>query len=136
MRGRVGGVRGAGRRAAAYPLALLLAAGTLVLGDQGAGSAKAVSGCQGRPTRVIGFATGELRLYRTRSYVCALAVAKRPGAPRPMSVSLQARGGRAVVDKGRFARQAGPVTIHALNRCVRASATLDGRSKATGWILC
>jgi hypothetical protein len=125
-----------GRRLAAYPLALLLAAGSLVLAGPGAGAADAASVCQGRPTRTIGFATGSLRLYRTRSYACVLAVAKRSGAARPMSVSLQPRGGRAVVDAGRFTRQAGPVTVHALHRCVRATASLDGRSAATGWILC
>ncbi|MFE5301990.1 hypothetical protein [Streptomyces sp. NPDC056632] len=126
----------AGRRPFAYLLALVLAAGVLVLAGPAAKSADAASVCTGRPTRTIGFATGELRLYRTRHYVCAIAVAKGPGAPRPMSVSLQPRGGRAAVSAGRFGRQAGPVTVHALNRCVRASATVAGRGTATGWILC
>ncbi|MEV5969828.1 hypothetical protein [Streptomyces sp. NPDC051921] len=124
------------RRPFAHVLALALAVGTLVLAGPATGSADAASVCTGRPTRTIGFATGELRLYRTRHYVCALAVAKGPGAPRPMSVSLQPRGGRAAVSAGRFGRQAGPVTVHALNRCVRASASIAGRGTATGWILC
>ncbi|MGW5420746.1 hypothetical protein [Streptomyces sp. NPDC003943] len=119
-----------------YVLALVLAAGALVLAGPGTGSAGAASACVGRPTRTVAFGTGELRLYRTRSYVCALAVAKRTGPPRPMSVSLQPRGGRAAVNAGRFRRQAGPVTVYALNRCVRAAATVDGRTTATGWILC
>ncbi|MEU8762021.1 hypothetical protein [Streptomyces sp. NPDC048659] len=127
---------GAGRRLSGYVLALLLAAGTLVAVGPAAGPAEAASVCHGRPTRVLGFATGELRLFRTRHYVCALVVAARPGVPRAMAVSLQPRGGRAAVTSGRFARQAGPVTVHALNRCVRASATVGGRSVATGWILC
>lgn len=121
----------------AYALALLLATGGLVLAGPAASRADAASVCTGRPTRTVGFATGELRLYRTRQYVCALAVAKRPGGPpRAMTVSLKPRGGRAAVNAGRFARQAGPVTVHALNRCVSASATIDGRSVTTGWILC
>ncbi|WP_328944565.1 hypothetical protein OG259_26750 [Streptomyces sp. NBC_00250] len=102
----------------------------------GAGTAEAVSVCQGRPARTITFATGELRLYRTRHYACAVTVAKRPGARRPMAVSLQPRGGRPAVSSGRFDRQAGPVTVHALNRCVRAGGSVSGRGTTTGWILC
>ncbi|MCZ0979708.1 hypothetical protein O1L60_13430 [Streptomyces diastatochromogenes] len=92
--------------------------------------------CHGRPTRTIAFATGELRLYRTRQYVCAVTVAQRPGPRRQMAVSLQPRGGRAVVKSGRSDRQAGPVTVHALNRCVRAAGSVAGRGTVTGWILC
>ncbi|MFJ5710143.1 hypothetical protein [Streptomyces sp. NPDC093105] len=117
-------------------MVLALAVGLLTLAGPGTGTADAVSVCQGRPTRTVSFATGELRLYRTRHYACALVLAKRPGAPRPMKVTLQPRGGRAAVVSGRWGRQAGPVTVHALNRCVRASATVSGRSTATGWILC
>ncbi|MER8042838.1 hypothetical protein [Streptomyces sp. NPDC094032] len=136
------GATGPGRRPpapprwAGYVLALLLAAGGLVLAGPAVTPADAASVCHGRATRTVAFATGELRLYRTRHYVCALAVAKRPGGLRAMTVSLQPRGGRAAVNAGRFARQAGPVTVHALNRCVRASATIAGRSVARGWILC
>ncbi|GAA3395430.1 hypothetical protein GCM10017752_44910 [Streptomyces roseoviridis] len=124
------------RRLSAYLLALALAVGVLVVAGPGSGTADAASVCHGRPTRTIGFATGELRLYRTRQYVCALAVTKRPGPLQQMSVSLQPRGGRAAVNAGRFTRQAGPVTVHALNRCVRASASVAGRGTSTGWVLC
>ena len=124
------------RRLSAYVLTLVVAAGLLVLAGPAAGSADAASVCHGRPTRTIGFATGELRLYRTRQYVCALAVTRRPGPRQTMSVSLQPRGGRATVNAGRFTRQAGPVTVHALNRCVRVSASVSGRGTSTGWILC
>ncbi|MFF8411835.1 hypothetical protein [Streptomyces omiyaensis] len=120
----------------AYTVVLTLAAGLLALAGPGTGTAGAVSVCQGRPARTVSFATGELRLYRTRHYACALVLAKRPGAPRPMKVTLQPRGGRAAVVSGRSGRQAGPVTVHALNRCVRATASVSGRSAATGWILC
>ncbi|WP_432073681.1 hypothetical protein [Streptomyces wuyuanensis] len=98
--------------------------------------AEAVSVCFGRPAKSVGFSTGELRIYKKRQYVCALTVAKRPGAVRAMSVSLQPRGGRAAVDTGRFTRQAGPVTVHALNRCVRVSGSVAGKRASTGWILC
>ncbi|MFF0432017.1 hypothetical protein ACFYU9_07315 [Streptomyces sp. NPDC004327] len=136
MFGGVGVPRRQARRLSLYLLSLALAAAALVLAGPGTGSADAVSACVGRPTRTVAFATGELRIYRTRQYVCALAVARRTGPPRPMSVSLQPRGGRPAVNAGRFRFQAGPVTVHALNRCVRAAATVDGRATATGWILC
>ncbi|SED32709.1 hypothetical protein [Streptomyces sp. TLI_105] len=113
-------------------LALLLLPGP----GPGGGTADAASVCHGRPTRTITFATGELRLYRTRQYVCAVTVAKRPGPRRPMVVSLQPRGARPVVRAGRFDRQAGPLTVHALNRCVKATGSVAGRGTATGWILC
>ncbi|MFD3530534.1 hypothetical protein [Streptomyces sp. NPDC058664] len=128
-----------GRRPPARALAPLLVALALLLvpgPGPGAGTADAASVCQGRPTKTYRFATGELRLYRTRHYVCAVTVAKRPGAARPMSVSLQPRGGRPAVKAGRFGRQAGPVTVHALNRCVRAVGSVSGRGTSTGWILC
>ncbi|MFD7322839.1 hypothetical protein ACFV9D_17395 [Streptomyces sp. NPDC059875] len=125
-----------GTRLLGHLLAVLLAVGALTLAGPGTASADAASLCSGRPTKTVGFATGELRLYRSRQYVCALAVAKVPGPRRDMSVSLQPRGGLPVVDSGRFTRQAGPVTVHALNRCVRASGSIAGRSGATGWVLC
>ncbi|MEW1695648.1 hypothetical protein [Streptomyces sp. NPDC091278] len=102
----------------------------------GADAADAASVCRGRPAKTVSFSTGELRLYRTRHYACAVTVAKRPGVHRAMSVSLQPRGARPAVRSGRFDRQAGPVTVHALNRCVRAAGSVAGRGTATGWILC
>ncbi|XCW06613.1 hypothetical protein ABZO31_11485 [Streptomyces sp. HUAS MG47] len=117
-------------------LAVCLAAGALTVAAPGTGQADAASVCTGRPAKTVAFATGELRLYRTRHYACAIAVAKAPGARRYMSVQLQPRGGRAAVDEGRFTRQAGPVTVHALNRCVRATGNVGGATVSTGWILC
>lgn len=119
-------------------VAVLATVALLVLPGPGTGgaTAEALSVCQGRPAKTVSFATGELRLYRTRHYVCAVTVAKRPGTRRPMSVSLQPRGGRPAVRAGRFDRQAGPVTVHALNRCVRASGWVAGRGAGTGWTLC
>ncbi|MEV6245544.1 hypothetical protein AB0M38_04985 [Streptomyces sp. NPDC051742] len=128
-----------GRRLLTRVLAPLLAALALLVlpgPGPGTGTAEAASVCQGRPTKTYRFATGELRLYKTRHYACAVTVAKRPGAARPMSVSLQPRGGRPAVKSGRYARQTGPVTVHALNRCVRASGSVSGRGTSTAWILC
>lgn len=128
-----------GRWPLARVLAPLLAALALLLlpgPGPGGGTAEAASVCNGRPTKTYSFATGELRLYRTRHYACAVTVAKRPGAARPMTVSLQPRGGRPAVKTGRFGRQTGPVTVHALNRCVSAYGSVSGTSRSTGWILC
>lgn len=133
-----GGTRGTARgtRLLGHLLAVLLAVGALTLAAPGTASASAASLCSGRPAKTVGFPTGELRLYRSRQYVCALAVAKSPGPRRAMSVSLQPRGGRPAVDRGNFTRQAGPVTVHALNRCVRATGSVGDRSASTGWVLC
>ncbi|MGW1812861.1 hypothetical protein ACWCQM_04660 [Streptomyces sp. NPDC002125] len=131
------GSRAAGRRVAVTLLVLpLLGSLGLVLGPTGAAPAQAVSGCSGRLAKTVTFSTGTLRVYRTRSYACAVTVAKKPGARRSMKVSLQPRGGSAVVDSGRFTQLAGPVKVHALNRCVRASGSVGGSSASTGWILC
>ncbi|MFF5895848.1 hypothetical protein ACFY8O_07970 [Streptomyces argenteolus] len=129
--------RAAGLRAGVTLFVLpLLASLGLVLGPSGAAPAQAASGCSGRLATTVKFSTGTLRVYRTRSYACAVAVAKKPGARRTMKVSLQPRGGRAVVDSGKFTQLAGPVKVHALNRCVRASGAVGGSSASTGWILC
>ncbi|MCX5412466.1 hypothetical protein OOK09_11230 [Streptomyces sp. NBC_00059] len=131
------GSRAAGRRVAVTLLVLpLLGSLGLVLGPTGASPAQAASGCSGRLAKSVTFSTGTLRVYKTRSYACAVTVASKPGARRSMKVSLQPRGGSAVVDSGRFTQLAGPVKVHALNRCVRASGSVGGSSASTGWILC
>ncbi|WNI24684.1 hypothetical protein [Streptomyces sp. ITFR-16] len=122
-----------GFRVLALALTTLLG---LVLGGVEASSAEAASVCAGRPAKTVKFATGELRVYRTRAYACATAVATKAGSRRRMSVQIQPRGGRPVADSGSFTQRAGPVTVHALNRCVRASGTIAGRTGTTGWILC
>lgn len=124
---------------AALPRLLVLSLVTalaLVLTGTVTGRAEAATSCAGRLAKTVPFKTGELRVYKSRAYACAVAVAKKPGAKRVMSVTIQPRGGRPVTDSGRYARQAGPVTVHALNRCVRASAAVAGKSGSTGWILC
>ncbi len=124
-------------RAAALLTALLTLLGLVALAGPAASSAHAAgSSCTGRLVKRVAFTGGELRVYRSRSYACATTVAARPGARRDMAVSLQARGGRAAVDRGRFTRQAGPVTVHALNRCVRATGSIAGRTGSTDWFGC
>ncbi|GLF93608.1 hypothetical protein [Streptomyces yaizuensis] len=119
-------------------LALLLAVTGLTAFDvstaRPAGAASA--GCPGRPDRVYPFATGELRVHRSARHVCAVTVAKKPGKRRFMSVSLQPRGGRPKVDAGRYTRLAGPVTVYAHNRCVRATGKVGRSGRSSGWILC
>ncbi|WP_262386860.1 hypothetical protein [Streptomyces sp. TRM49041] len=133
--GRSAGTGGVWRRGVAYTVAVVVAVGVLGVAGPGVGAAEA-AGCAGRLAKVVRFATGELRVYRSGQYACAVTVAKNPGARRPMSVTLQPRGGRAVVDSGRFTRLAGPVSVHALNRCVRATGSVSGKGRSTGWVLC
>ncbi|MFF8383303.1 hypothetical protein ACF053_06565 [Streptomyces kanasensis] len=124
------------RRKVAHGVAVAVAAGALGLaGPAVAPAGAAGTACPGRLAKTVRFATGELRVYKNRQYACAVTVAKA-GPRRVMSVTLQPRGARAVVDAGRFTRQAGPVSVHALNRCVRAAGSVSGRGTATGWILC
>lgn len=125
-----------GRRLLGHALAVLLTTTTLTLAGPAVARADAASLCAGRPTKTVAFPGGELRLYRSRQYVCATTVATHPGARRAMSISLQPRGGHPAVDTGRYTRQAGPITVHALNRCVRATGAIAGRSASTGWVLC
>ncbi|SCK44572.1 hypothetical protein YUWDRAFT_03802 [Streptomyces sp. AmelKG-D3] len=128
-RSRPGGV-------AARLLVLPLLAGLVLLLGTPATAAQAAPGCSGRPAKTVAFATGELRVYKSRTQACAVAVAKAPGKKRAMSVTLQPRGGRVVKDSGSFTTMAGPVTVDALNRCVRATGAVAGKSASTGWILC
>ncbi|MEU5403253.1 hypothetical protein ABZ348_28625 [Streptomyces sp. NPDC005963] len=122
-----------GQRAQAAPVSSSVAISALAAPG---GATALASGCSGRPAKTVRFSTGELRVYRSHRYACAITIAKRPGVRRAMSVSLQPRGGRAVVDEGRYSRKAGPVTVHALNRCVRATGSVAGVGRSTGWILC
>lgn len=125
----------AGRPLLVRLLVLLLLAGLVpLLGAPDV--ARAASGCSGRPAKTVEFSTGELRVYKSRAQACAVTVAKKPGKRRTMSVTLQARGGRAVIDKGSYTKMAGPVTVSALNRCVRATGAIGKKSASTGWILC
>lgn len=94
------------------------------------------AGCAGRLARTLPFETGEVRVYKSRTQACAMAVARVPGARRPMAVSVQPRGGAPVRDIGRFTRYAGPVTVGAINRCVYVKGSVGAGSVDSGWILC
>ncbi|MFE9171652.1 hypothetical protein ACFYNZ_19375 [Streptomyces kebangsaanensis] len=126
---------GAIRRRLALGVAVLTGAGMLALTAPGTAEA-AASTCSGRQVKTIPFATGSLHVYKRDGYVCALTLAKNPGPQRPMSVTVQARGNRPVTDKGRYSRQAGPVTVHAGRRCVRVAGSVGSQSVRSGWILC
>lgn len=129
------GARGP-RRLLVFALAALVSAALLVVAGPGTGGAHAAALCAGHKVRTLSFATGKAVVYRTRDYVCAVTLAKRTGVRQTMSVSVQARGSRAVVDQGRFTHHAGPVTVHAGHRCVRIKVKVGTKSVGTGWILC
>lgn len=123
------------RRRLTLGTAVLSAAALLAVAlPQEAGAA--VTGCGGRKVRTLHFATGSVLVHKRGGYVCALTVPEKPGTKREMSVGVRARGGRAVVDAGRFARRAGPVTVHAGNRCVWVTGKVAKSSVSSGWILC
>ncbi|MFB6791710.1 hypothetical protein ACFCWT_34160 [Streptomyces olivaceus] len=94
------------------------------------------SACPGRRVRTLTFATGSVLVHRSGGYVCAVTVPGKAGTKRQMSVGVRARGGRAVVDSGSFAHRAGPVTVHAGNRCVWVTGKVAKSSVGSGWILC
>ncbi|MFJ9941409.1 hypothetical protein [Streptomyces erythrochromogenes] len=96
----------------------------------------ASDGCAGRLARTVPFGTGELRVYKSRTRACAMAVAAKPGERRRMAVSIQPRGGAPVRDVGRFTRYAGPVTVGAISRCVYVKGSVGAGSADSGWILC
>ncbi len=125
---------GALRRRVALGMAVLTASGLLALTAPGTAEAAAV--CPGREVTTLPFSTGTVHVFRRGDYVCAYTAAKAPGAKRTMSVSVQARGNRPVVDKGRYTRRAGPVTVHAGHRCVRVKGAVGRGSVSSGWILC
>ncbi|WP_392967328.1 hypothetical protein [Streptomyces sp. LN245] len=126
---------GAIRRRMALGLAVLAAAGLLAF--MGAGSAQAAaSSCSGRKVRTLPFTTGSVQVYKRSGYVCAVTFPGARGSRKPMSVSVQARGGRPVVNSGRFAHHAGPVTLYAGHRCVRVKGSVGSGSVSSGWILC
>ncbi|GAA3912956.1 hypothetical protein GCM10023084_76080 [Streptomyces lacrimifluminis] len=121
----------------ALALAVLTASGMLSLVSPGtAEAASAASACSGRKAKTLTFSTGVVRVYRRSGYVCAVTVPKRPGVRQWMSVSIRARGGRPVVDKGLFSKRAGPVTVHAGRRQVWIQGAVGRGSVSSGWIRC
>jgi hypothetical protein len=125
---------GAIRRRLALGVAVLTASGLLALVSPG--SAQAASYCSGRKVRTLPFSTGSVQVYKRSGYVCAVTFSKGHGSRKRMSVSVQARGSRPVLDRGSFAHHAGPVTVHAGHRCVRIKGSVGSGSVSSGWILC
>ncbi|MEU5099028.1 hypothetical protein [Streptomyces sp. NPDC020996] len=126
---------GAIRRRFALGAALLTASGLLALAAPG--EAQAAAYCSGRKVRELPFSTGVVHVYKRDGYVCAVTFPEHPGGSRrSMSVSVQARGNRPVVDKGQYSHHAGPVTVHAGHRCVRIKGSVGGGSVSSAWILC
>ncbi|WP_030347624.1 hypothetical protein [Streptomyces sp. NRRL S-1022] len=125
------------RRRLALGAAVLAASGALTLTATGAAQAAGPGGtCAGREVKTLPFKTGVTHVYQRNGYVCAVTVARDPGSARTMSVSVQARGNRPVVDQGRYRYHAGPVTVHAGHRCVWIKGTVGRYSASSGWILC
>ncbi len=126
---------GAIRRRLAIGTAVLTASGLFALASPGSAQA-ATSYCAGRKVRTLPFSTGSVQVYKRGGYVCAVTFPKTQGGRRTMSVSVQARGNRPVVDSGHFAHHAGPVTVHAGHRCVQVKGSVGSGSVNSGWILC
>ncbi|MQY32335.1 hypothetical protein SRB17_02830 [Streptomyces sp. RB17] len=125
------------RRRLALGAALLAASGALALVTAGTAEAGTAGGCAGQEVRTLPFSSGVTHVYKGDGYVCAVTVARHPGPVRTMSVSVQARGNRPVVDKGRYRQLAGPVTVHAGHRCVWVKGAVGPRGSVdSGWILC
>ncbi|MFB8772924.1 hypothetical protein [Streptomyces broussonetiae] len=125
---------GAIRRWLVLGTAVLTTAGLLTLTVPT--DARAASSCAGRKVRSLPFSTGTVHVHRSGGYVCAVTLPRSPGPRRTMSVSVQARGNRPVVDKGKYRYRAGPVTVHAGQRCVRVKGSVGRGSVSSGWILC
>ncbi|MFI8187362.1 hypothetical protein ACIF8T_00865 [Streptomyces sp. NPDC085946] len=125
---------GAIRRRLVVGTAVLTASGLLALAAPG--EARAAAHCAGRKVRTLPFSTGSVVVYKRNGYVCAVTLPGNPGTERTMSVSVRARGGRPVVDEGRYRYRAGPVTVHAGQRCVWVKGRVGRGSVSSGWILC
>ncbi|MGW7427390.1 hypothetical protein ACWGJB_46850 [Streptomyces sp. NPDC054813] len=127
---------GAIRRRLALGAAVLAASGALALVAPAEAQAVTAADCAGRQVRTLPFATGTVHIYRQGGYVCAITLPKSSGGKRMMSVSVQARGNRPVVDKGKYKYHAGPVTVHAGHRCIWVKGAVGRSSVSSGWILC
>ncbi|MFI2200815.1 hypothetical protein ACH47Z_08550 [Streptomyces sp. NPDC020192] len=124
------------RRRLALGAAVLAASGALAFVASGTAQADAGNSCAGREVRTLPFDTGVTHIYNSNGYICAMTVARRAGTAQSMSVSVQARGNRPVVDQGTYRYQAGPVTVHAGHRCVWIKGSVGRGSVSSGWILC
>ncbi|MFJ8533279.1 hypothetical protein [Streptomyces sp. NPDC093591] len=126
---------GAIRRRLAVGLALLTASGLLAVAAPTEAQA-APTRCEGRKVKTYPFSTGTLYVYKKSGYVCAITKPKDPGRKQWMMVSVQARRANAVVDEWYYSHRAGPVTVHAGQRCVWVKGRVGSGSVSKGWILC
>jgi hypothetical protein len=91
--------------------------------------------CAGRKVKTLTFATGSVQIYKRRGYVCAVTLPKKPGTKWHMRVSVKVWAFRPVVDQGRYAYRAGPVTVHAGKRSVWVEGAVGRASVDSGrWI--
>lgn len=128
-------MKSAAIRRLATGLALLTVSGLLAVAAPG--QAQAATSCPGRKIRSYPFATGSVEVYKQRGYVCAVTLPKNPGTPQRMSVTLTAYGLRPVEDSGTFKYRAGPVTVHAGQRCVWVKGSVGrGSYDSGGYNLC
>jgi hypothetical protein len=128
--------RGAIRRRVAVGLALLTASAVLAVAAPTDAQAAAPTRCAGRKVKTYPFSTGTLYVYKNRGYICAITLPKRPGRQQKMMVSVQALRANRVTDEGLYTRRAGPVTVHAGQRCVWVKGRVGQGSVSKGWILC
>ncbi|MFJ8631594.1 hypothetical protein [Streptomyces sp. NPDC093568] len=128
--------RGAIRRRVAVGLALLTASGLLAVAAPTQAQAAAPTSCAGRKVKTYPFSTGTLYVYKKRGHICAITLPKNPGRQQWMMVSVQAYRANPVIDEGLYTRRAGPVTVHAGQRCVWVKGRVGRGSVSKGWILC
>lgn len=113
---------------------MFLAAGLLSLAAPG--EAHAAAPCSGRKVRTLHFSTGQVQVFKNRGYVCAVTLPKRTGKRQWMSVSVQARGSRPVLNRGSFRRYAGPVAVHAGHRRIWIRGIVGRDDVSSGWVRC
>ncbi|MEU3914216.1 hypothetical protein [Streptomyces sp. NPDC029721] len=128
------GARARGVSLGVFGAALWLAVGGVFAAAPQA--AAATGGCPGGLVATLPLPDAEVRVYRSRTQVCAVNVALYPGERRHLAVSVQPRGGVPVGDAGQFTRYAGPVTVGAISRCVYVKGSVAAGSVESGWILC
>lgn len=117
----------------------LVLSGVLVFTLNGPGTAQAAveaGPCQGHRIRTFTFSTGRVTAFKGSGFICALTYAENPGLARRMSVTLQARGHRAVTNSGVFRQYAGPLSVRAAHRCVQVTGSVAGGSLKSRWIQC